>query len=423
MINKIKSLLLNHWTILISMAFGMLFGIFFPQLAHSTNFIGNFYLDFLQITVIPIMMTAIICGFFNIFHNSDSIYYLQRLAILYFVIMISTALLSVTLSILISPGSTISNETIKLLNNGIGNSESVLKNINTAAYSDNIIEYLQNILPVNIIRSMYERKDISILIFSILLGIALGVTKHPNVNVAISFFDAIFLSFMKIVNLLLYALPFGIFFLISGFISNVGFNTLKSLFDLIALIYIIVAIMFLTFLFIISKKRKIPVINVIKKLKNAYLIAFGTSSSFAAMPAAMLALTNDFNIDKKNVELVMPLGTSIFKPGIMIRSITIAIFLMDLYHIPINFTSISTLFFTSLASSIASTAGPAILSATTFGIVLSPLGIPPAVGIFLLLSIEPLIDPITSMLNVQSNCTITVLVAKNDKSKKKLEST
>ncbi len=418
MSNKIKALLLNHWTILISMTFGVLYGIFFPRLAHSSHFIGDFYLDFLQITVIPIMMTAIICGFFNIFHNSDSVYYLKRLALLYLIIMISSALLTFTLSFLISPGANISNSTIQLLNNGIGNSEISLKNMNTITYSTNLFDYLQNILPVNIIRSMYERKDISILIFSILLGIALGVTKSPNVNVAISFFDAIFLSFMKIVNLLLYALPFGIFFLISGFISNVGFDTLISLFDLIALIYITIAIIFFAFLFIISKKRKMPILSVVKKLKNAYLIAFGTSSSFAAMPAAMLSLTNEFKIDKKNVELVMPLGTSIFKPGILIRSITIAIFLMDLYHIPINFTSIATLFFTSLASSIASTAGPAILSATTFGIVLSPLGIPPAVGIFLLLSIEPLIDPITSMLNVQSNCTITVLVAKNEKEKK-----
>ncbi|APJ03423.1 dicarboxylate/amino acid:cation symporter [Silvanigrella aquatica] len=419
MINKLKDILLNHWTILISMSLGLIYGIFYPKVAHNTHFIGDIYLDLLQITVIPIMMTAIICGFYNIFHNSDSIYYLKRLSILYLVIMISTAVLSVTLSFVISPGSNLSSATIQLLNNGIGNSESTLKNLNNIIVSDNFFSYVQNILPVNIIRSIYERKDISILIFSILLGIALGVTNHPNVAVAISFFDGIFLAFMKIVNILLYLLPFGIFFLISGFISNLGYDTLKSLFDLIALIYIIVIIMFLIFLFIISKKRKIHPLHVMRKLKNAYLIAFGTSSSFAAMPAAMLALTNEFKIDKKNVELIMPLGTSIFKPGIMIRSITIAIFLMNLYHIPIKMNSLATLFFTSLATSIASTAGPAILSATTFGIVLSPLGIPPAVGIFLLLSIEPLIDPITSMLNVQSNCTITVLVAKDEKKSKK----
>ncbi|RDB35941.1 MAG: hypothetical protein DCC88_07785, partial [Spirobacillus cienkowskii] len=409
MIKNIKKILLNHWTIISSMSCAIIFGVFFPETAKKFNIIGDIYLDFLQITVIPIMMTALICGFFNIFHSSDSLYYLKKLTIIFIAIMVGTTGLSVTLSLVFSPGSNLNNETIELLNNSIGKSESILKNLPISPQQNGFINFFQNTLPVNIVKSIYERKDLSILIFSIMLGIALGITKSPNVNVAISFFDAIFLAFMKIVNILLYALPFGIFFLISGFISNVGIDTLKSLFDLIALIYVITIIIFVTLLIIMAKIKKIPIIQIIKKLKNPYLIAFSTSSSFAAMPAAMLALTNEFKIDKKNVELVMPLGVSIFKPGIMIRSITIAIFLMNLYHIPINFTSIVTLFFTSLATSLASTAGPAILSATMFGIVLSPLGIPPAIGIFLLLSIEPLVDPVTTTLNIQSNCAITFM--------------
>jgi proton glutamate symport protein len=414
MIKNINKILLNHWTIILSMSCAIFFGIFFPETAKKFNIIGDIYLDFLQITVIPIMMTALICGFFNIFHSSDSLYYLKKLTIIFIAIMVGTTGLSVTLSLVFSPGSNLNNETIELLNNSIGKSESILKNLSIPTQQNGFIEFFQNTLPVNIVKSIYERKDLSILIFSIMLGIALGITKSPNVNVAISFFDAIFLAFMKIVNILLYALPFGIFFLISGFISNVGIDTLKSLFDLIALIYTITIIIFVTLLIIMAKIKKISIIQIIKKLKNPYLIAFSTSSSFAAMPAAMLALTNEFKIDKKNVELVMPLGVSIFKPGIMIRSITIAIFLMNLYQIPINLTSIVTLFFTSLATSLASTAGPAILSATMFGIVLSPLGIPPAIGIFLLLSIEPLVDPVTTMLNIQSNCAITFMVAKKD---------
>lgn len=414
MIKNINKILLNHWTIILSMSCAIFFGIFFPETAKKFNIIGDIYLDFLQITVIPIMMTALICGFFNIFHSSDSLYYLKKLTIIFIAIMVGTTGLSVTLSLVFSPGSNLNNETIELLNNSIGKSESILKNLSIPTQQNGFIGFFQNTLPVNIVKSIYERKDLSILIFSIMLGIALGITKSPNVNVAISFFDAIFLAFMKIVNILLYALPFGIFFLISGFISNVGIDTLKSLFDLIALIYTITIIIFFTLLIIMAKIKKTSIIQIIKKLKNPYLIAFSTSSSFAAMPAAMLALTNEFKIDKKNVELVMPLGVSIFKPGIMIRSITIAIFLMNLYQIPINLTSIVTLFFTSLATSLASTAGPAILSATMFGIVLSPLGIPPAIGIFLLLSIEPLVDPVTTMLNIQSNCAITFMVAKKD---------
>lgn len=407
---KFKQIMLNHWTILITMILGIFFGIYLPNLAKKLAFFGEIYLELLQITVIPIMMTAIICGFYNIFHNSNSIYYLKKLSFYYFLFILITSFFTFSYSFILSPGNNLSKETLEMLSNGIASSEKTLaKNI---TISHNFIDIFKNSLPVNIIKSIYERKDISILIFSILLGICLGRSENPNAKTAIEFFDGIFAAFMKMVNILLYILPIGIFFIISGFISNVGIETLRSLFDLIALIYMTIFTLFIIFLFIISRKQHISILSTIKNLKSAYLIAFATSSSFASMPAAMLALTNEFKLEKKNVELILPLGISIFKPGIMIRSISIAFFLMNLYKIPINFNSLIILLITSFLSSIASTAGPAILSATTFGVVLSPLGIPPAVGIFLLLSIEPLIDPITSMLNIQSNCMVTVLVSK-----------
>jgi proton glutamate symport protein len=126
----------------------------------------------------------------------------------------------------------------------------------------------------------------------------------------------------------------------------------------------------------------------------------------------MLALRDSFKVEKQNIELVMPLGVSLFKPGIMIRSVIISYFLMNLYQVPINVTSIGILILTSVICSIATTAGPAILSATMFSMVLTPLGIPASVGIFLLLSVEPMVDPITTVLNIQSNCAVTLMVTK-----------
>jgi proton glutamate symport protein len=249
-------------------------------------------------------------------------------------------------------------------------------------------------------------------IFSIILGISLGVTKNPNVPTALGFFDAIFSAFLRYVNGLMYGLPIGLFFLISTFVSKVGLGTLTSLFDLILCLYISVFIIFTVLLFIISWKSKTPLLRCLQLLKNPYLIAFGTSSSFAAMPAAMLALRDSFKVEKQNIELVMPLGVSLFKPGIMIRSVIISYFLMNLYQVPINVTSIGILILTSVICSIATTAGPAILSATMFSMVLTPLGIPASVGIFLLLSVEPMVDPITTVLNIQSNCAVTLMVTK-----------
>ena len=411
-LDKIKAVLLNHWTVMISMVVGGVFGAYWPKLAKELSFLGNIYIDLLQIAIVPIMMVALICSFCHIFKSNESMYYLKKLFFWFFLFTVVTLCATLIISFLIKPGEHLSEEALQLLSNSIASSEDSLKGLPSAMQFNGIIPYIEDIIPVNIIKSIADRNDIAIVIFSIVLGISLGVTKNPHVPTAVSFFDALFSAFLRYVNGLIYALPFALFFLISNFISKVGFSTLTSLFDLILCVYASIISVFLIFSLIISRKTKTPFFKSIQHLKNPYLISFGTSSSFAAMPAAMLALRDNFNINKQNIELVLPLGISLFKPGIMVRTIAITYFLMSLYHIPMNASSLSILALTTVICSVASTAGPAILSATMYGMVLSPLGIPPAIGIFLLLSIEPIIDPINTILNVQSNCTVTILVSK-----------
>ncbi|MES2615014.1 MAG: cation:dicarboxylase symporter family transporter, partial [Bdellovibrionota bacterium] len=303
-------------------------------------------------------------------------------------------------------------EALQLLSNSIASSEDNLKGLPTTTEFTSIVAYIEDIIPVNIVKSIYDRNDIAIVIFSIVLGISLGITKNPHVPTAVSFFDAMFSAFLRYVNGLIYALPIALFFLMANFISQVGLSTLTSLFDLLLTIYASVFCIFMILSVIISRKTKAPFFKCFQYLKNPYLISFGTSSSFASMPAAMLALRDNFGVNKQNIELVLPLGISLFKPGIMVRSTVITAFLMSLYHVPFSLNNAIILMLTTIACSVASTAGPAILSATMFGMILSPLGIPPAIGIFLLLSIEPIIDPVCTMLNIQSNCTVTILVGK-----------
>ncbi len=410
--HRFQSILLNHWTIIISMVLGGSFGVFFPQIAQDMSFLGNIYIDLLQIAIIPIMMVALICSFCNIFKSNESAFYLKKIFFWFIVFTLITICVSFIVTFLVKPGTHLNEDELQLLSSSIASSEDSLKGLPTTTQFTGIVAYIEDIIPVNIIKSIYERNDIAVVIFSIILGISLGITKNPHVPTAVSFFDALFSAFLRYVNGLIYALPFALFFLISSFISKVGLSTLTSLFDLIICVYITIIIIFLMFSFIISRQTKTPFFLCFKYLKNPYLISFGTSSSFAAMPAAMLALRDNFRIDKQNIELVLPLGISLFKPGVMIRTIATTFFLMSLYHVSINVNSMLILTITTIICSLATTAGPAILSATMYGMVLSPLGIPPAIGIFLLLSIEPIIDPISTMLSVQSNCAVTILVGK-----------
>lgn len=407
----VKKILLNHWTVISSMILGGAFGAFFPDKAKSLSFLGDFYLNLLQIAIIPIMIVALVCSFCNLFKSNESAYYIKRIFFWFLILTVLTLGVALVVTFLIKPGAHLGENDLQLLSGNIVSSENTLKGM-ASGQNASFMTYLDDVIPVNIIKSIYDRNDIAVVLFSIILGISLGVTKNPNVPTALGFFDALFSAFLRYVNGLMYGLPLGLFFLISTFISKVGLGTLTSLFDLILCLYLTVFIIFSLLLIIISLKSRMSFLQCLKQLKNPYLIAFGTSSSFAAMPAAMLALRDSFKIEKQNIELIMPLGVSLFKPGIMIRSVVISYFLMNLYQVPINVTSIGILILTSLVCSIATTAGPAILSATMFSMVLTPLGIPASVGIFLLLSVEPIIDPVTTVLNIQSNCAVTLMVTK-----------
>ena len=410
MIKQIGKVLVNHWTVLFSMILGGMFGAFFPSYSKNMSFLGGLYLNLLQVAIIPIMIVALISSFYNLFKTKNSFFYIRKIFLWFCFFMCFAVFVSLLVCLLTKPGSHLTEAQLQSLNNGIALNENSIKGLPNIAHFDNFVSYLEGIIPTNIVKAIYDRNDIAIVLFSIIFGISLGLTQNPNVSVAINFFDGVFSAFLRYVNAMMYGLPFGLFFLLSDFVSKAGVNTLYSLLDLILSIYLVVIILFIVLLLFISKKSGYSLIYCLKQLKNPYLIAFGTSSSFAAMPAAMLAIRDSFHIEKQNVELVLPLGVSLFKPGIVVRAICISIFLMSLFHIPFSVTNISILILTSVLCSIASTAGPAILSASMFSMVLAPLGIPPAVGIFLLLSVEPLVDPMTTILNVQSNCTVTILV-------------
>ncbi len=411
-IEKIKKILLHHWTILISIILGAFFGYSFPEMAKKLSFISTIYLDFLQIAIVPIMIVALICSFCNIFKSNESLFYLKKISFWYFIFTCLCLLITFLVSLLMQLGINLSDASLQLLNNSFTASEANLKLSDATTKFEGVVPYIQSIIPTNIIKAIYERNDIAIVIFCSILGISLGLSKNENVAVVINFCDVIFTSFLRYVNKLIYILPIALFFLISNFVSHIGFSLLPSLFKIIVADFISIFLLFVMFSIIISKKSKVSILKSLQYLKNPYLICIGTASSLAAMPSAMIALQDNFKVSKKDIELVLPLGISLFKLGVMLRNVTVTIFLMNLYHVPFTFNSLLILAVTSIIFSVASTAGPGILTISMYTMTLIPLGIPAAVGVFLMMSLDVIVDPALTVLTLQSNCAVTLLVKK-----------
>lgn len=143
------------------------------------------------------------------------------------------------------------------------------------------------------------------------------------------------------------------------------------------LIYFAVTLLVLCFLFCISLgvRHHISPFKVIRKVNATLMIAITTASSAAAFSTNLEDCKKHLGIDSRLVNLGVPLGQVLFKVGDATLSVVIALFMADLYGIPI---SVQFLFITLIIAPILSIASPTIPggSLTVFTILFNQLGIP-----------------------------------------------
>lgn len=60
---------------------------------------------------------------------------------------------------------------------------------------------------------------------------------------------------------------------------------------------------------------------------------------------------------------------------------------------------------------IASSSAPSVIGLIMIAFTLDPLGVPTSVAIILLITTDPIVDPILTALNVQTTCAMTVVLA------------
>ena len=66
----------------------------------------------------------------------------------------------------------------------------------------------------------------------------------------------------------------------------------------------------------------------------------------------------------------------------------------------------------SVLAGVAASGAPGIAALSMMSIILVPLGLPVEVAVILLVAIDPIIDPILTVMNILSNCALTCVVGR-----------
>lgn len=255
---------------------------------------------------------------------------------------------------------------------------------------------------------MADNEILQIVVFSLFFGIATASIGEKGLPI-IKVMDAAAQVILKITGYIMLSAPFAVFGAITAIVAQQGLGIISTYIIFIGEFYISLLVLWLVLIlagYVVLKKR---VFTLVGYIKDAILVAFGTSTSEAVYPKLLLELER-FGCSNKIVSFVLPLGYSFNLDGGMMYMTFASLFVAQAYNIHLSvgqqLTMLLILLFTSKG-----VAGIPRAALVVVALILPQFNIPEA-GLALLLGIDPLLDMGRSATNVLGNAVATAAVSR-----------
>lgn len=283
--------------------------------------------------------------------------------------------------------------------------------LNPASFFTN---FIQNTL-INPFKAFSDGNVLAVVVFALFVGVALvhGGERFKSIRVLSNqFFEMMMMLFGWVMKLA----PLGIFALLAKLMATEDVSVLSRLAEFAVVV---------TGTTIFHGAVVLPLLLWIfghmspwaffKGTRTALITAFATSSSSATMPLSMKCAQENLGVRPQTAGFVIPLGTQLNMDGTALYEAAAALFVANLVGLDLNLTQ---QIIVCLTAMIASLGAPGIPSAgmVTMIMILQSVGLP-AEAIAILLPIDRLLDTVRTVVNVQGDMMISVVVDRYTKDK------
>jgi Na+/H+-dicarboxylate symporter len=272
----------------------------------------------------------------------------------------------------------------------------------------NVTDFVLHIFPKNIIDSMAKNDILPIIIFVIFFAAAVSAVGEKG-KIVIQFFDSISHIMLKVTSYVMYFAPFAVFGAVAAVIAVHGLGILLGYLNLILCFFGGLFVFLIIVLPSICYSFKINYFHLLKLIREPMLIAFGTSSSEAAMPKTINALEK-FGCPDRIIGFVLPLGYSFNLDGSIMYMTFATVSIAQAYGMDLSITQQLTMMLMLLVTS-KGLAGVPRASLVVIAGMLDSFHIP-AEGLSLIIAIDWLLDMGRSATNVAGNAVATAVVSK-----------
>ncbi len=407
-----------HTKILVAMLLGALAGFVFQNNIVEMKPVGTAFIRLIQMIVVPLVFASLLAGTASL----GDIGKMKRIGTKTLVYYLASTAFAITVGLVLAnifqPGSGMSPDVqAKLMENYQKVAHQKLSAAQQTETSP--VNTFLNIIPKNPFEALSGASMLQIIFFSIVTGIALTLIPGEKAQPVIDFFDGIFEAMIKIVVQVIKIAPYGVFALIADAVGNFGLEILASL-----LKYTLVTtagLLLVTFLypFVVKLFSGMSPGAFLRGIRDAQLVAFSTSSSGATLPVTMECCEDKLGVSNEICSFVLPLGATVNMDGTALYQGVAAVFIAQVYGVPLDLTAQLTIVLTATLASIGTAAAPGV-GILMLVIVLKQVGIP-LEGIALILAVDRILDMFRTTVNVTSDATASVIVAATEGQLKKME--
>ena len=377
------------------MVAGIVLGIFcgwmFGNKMLAVEWIGEMFLDALKMLVVPLIISSMIVGIAGL-GDIRKVGKTGFIALSYFLITTCIAVgIGLVMVNIIEPGVAV-EMTVEQVPDKVVGKESV-----------SITDILKTFVTPNLVQSMANMEILPLIMFSLVFGGVLTTLGEPGKR-AIDFFDTVNVSIMKIVHLLMYFAPIGVFALIASKLGAAGGGDLflaelakigKYVTTVISALLIHGFVILPVILYVITRRNPV---TYFKNVLSALTTAFSTASSSATLPITIECAEENNRISRKSCLFVLPLAATVNMNGTALYESVAAMFIAQMLGIQLGLGDQMIIFLTATLAGIGA-AGIPEAGLVTMVMVLQSVGLP-LEGIGMLLSIDWFLDRCRTTINV-----------------------
>ncbi|WP_447909856.1 dicarboxylate/amino acid:cation symporter [Brevundimonas bullata] len=274
-------------------------------------------------------------------------------------------------------------------------------------------DFFLDLVPSNVFTAAAQNEILPVMVFALLFGIGLVMTKSPATDRLQQTIEGLFEVMMKLINLVIRLAPIAIACLMFNLAALFGWELLVRLAAFVGVAVGAMAIhMFVVYPICIATMGGMSPLKFFRDIREAMVVSFSTASSNASLPVSLRVAEQNLGLPRKIARFVLTVGATANQNGTALFEGVTVLFLAQFFGVDLSLGQQVIVMLVCILGGIG-TAGVPAGSLPVIAMILAMVGVPPE-GIGLILGVDRFLDMCRTSLNVTGDLVVATVVSRGE---------